>query len=87
MNARNALIVVVLLTIAMALVRFFQQGWVIGTTATIVVVGAGFVGVSMYVNDEDTQTPRLAQVANRLRAIGLIIIGLGTFFGAIMLLL
>lgn len=87
MNARNALIVVVLLTVAMALVRFFQQGWVIGTTATIVVVGAGFVGASMYVNDEESQNPRLAQVANRLRAIGLIIIGLGTFFGTVMLLL
>jgi hypothetical protein len=87
MNARNALIVVVLLTVVMALVRFFQQGWVIGTTATIVVVGAGFVGASMYVVDEETKNPRLTQVAARLRAIGLIIIGLGTFFGALMLLL
>ncbi|PQJ35033.1 hypothetical protein BSZ35_10900 [Salinibacter sp. 10B] len=87
MNARNALIVLVLLTIVMALIRFFQQGWIIGTTATIVVVGAGFVGGSMYVAGEEGANPRLAQLATRLRAIGLIVIGLGTLFGAIMLLL
>lgn len=87
MNARNALIVAVLLTVVMALVRFFQQGWVIGTTASIVVVGAGFVGASLYVADEETQNPRLTKVAARLRAIGLIVVGLGTLFGTIMLLL
>ncbi len=87
MNARNALIVAVLLTVAMALVRFFQQSWVIGTTATIVVVGAGFVAGSWFVADKETQSSNLAQVAARLRAIGLIIIGLGTLFGAVMLLL
>lgn len=87
MNARNALIVAVLLTVVMALVQFFQQGVVIGTAATIVVVGAGFVGASMYVTNEEEQNPRLTQLASRLRAIGLIVIGLGTLFGAIMLLL
>ena len=87
MNARVALAIMVLLTVAVALVRFFEQNWILGTAAAMVVAGTGFVGASMYFSDEEQPDPRLAQVASKLRAIGLIVIGLGTLFGALMLLL
>jgi predicted tellurium resistance membrane protein TerC len=87
MNARVALAIMVLMTVAVALVRFFEQNWILGTTAAMVVVGTGFVGASMYFSQEEQPDPRLAQIASKLRAIGLIVIGLGTLFGALMLLL
>jgi len=87
MNARVALAIMVLMTVAVALVRFFEQNWILGTTAAMVVAGTGFVGASMYFSQEERPDPRLAQIASKLRAIGLIVIGLGTLFGALMLLL
>jgi general stress protein CsbA len=87
MNARVALVIMVLITVAVALVRFFEQNWILGTTAAMVVVGTGFVGASLYFSEEDTGDPRLAQIVSKLRAIGLIVIGLGTLFGTLMLLL
>jgi hypothetical protein len=87
MNARVALAVMVLLTVLVALVRFFEQNWVLGATAAMVVVGTGFVGASMYFSEEEQADPRLLQIVSKLRAIGLIVIGLGTLFGALMLLL
>jgi hypothetical protein len=87
MNARIALAIMVGLTVVVALVRFFEQNWILGATASMVVVGTGFVGASMYFSDDDTNDPRLTQIVSKLRAIGLIVIGLGTLFGALMLLL
>jgi len=87
MNARVALAIMVLLTVVVALVRFFEQNWILGTTAAMVVVGTGFVGASMYFSEEEQPDPRLTQIVSKLRAIGLIVIGLGTLFGALMLLL
>jgi len=87
MNARVALAIMVLMTVAVALVRFFEQNWILGMTAAMVVTGTGFVGASMYFAQEEAPDPRLAQIASKLRAIGLIVIGLGTLFGALMLLL
>jgi len=87
MNARVALVIMVFLTVAVALVRFFEQNWILGTTAAMVVVGTGFVGASMYFSEEGTGDPRLLQIVSKLRAIGLIVIGLGTLFGTLMLLL
>jgi len=87
MNARVALVIMVLLTVIVALVRFFEQNWILGATAAMVVVGTGFVGASMYFSESDEISPRLEQSISKLRAIGLIVIGLGTLFGALMLLL
>jgi hypothetical protein len=53
----------------------------------MVVVGTGFVGASMYLSESEDVGPRLEQSISKLRAIGLIVIGLGTLFGALMLLL
>jgi hypothetical protein len=87
MNARVALVIMVGLTVIVALVRFFEQNWILGTTAAMVVVGTGFVGASMYFSESEQISPRLEQSISKLRAIGLIVIGLGTLFGALMLLL
>lgn len=87
MNARVALAVMVFLTVVVALVRFFEQNWILGATAAMVVMGTGFVGASMYFAEEESPDPRLTQIVSKLRAIGLIVIGLGTLFGALMLLL
>ena len=87
MNARVALVIMVGLTVIVALVRFFEQNWVLGTTAAMVVVGTGFVGASMYLSEAKGVSARLEQSVSKLRAIGLIVIGLGTLFGAMMLLL
>jgi hypothetical protein len=87
MNARVALMIMVGLTVIVALVRFFEQNWVLGTTAAMVVVGTGFVGASMYLSEAEEVSARLEQSVSKLRAIGLIVIGLGTLFGAMMLLL
>ncbi|PSQ78682.1 MAG: hypothetical protein BRD35_00635 [Bacteroidetes bacterium QH_7_62_13] len=87
MNARVALVIMVGLTVIVALVRFFEQNWVLGTTAAMVVVGTGFVGASMYLSEAEEVSARLEQSVSKLRAIGLIVIGLGTLFGAMMLLL
>lgn len=85
MNARIALFVMVVLTVLVALVRFFEQNWVLGVAAATVVAGSSFVGASMYLSDRDDR-PKLVQSASKLRAIGFIVIGLGTLFGALMLL-
>ncbi|MFB6248595.1 MAG: hypothetical protein ABEL97_08505 [Salinibacter sp.] len=86
MNARVALAVMVLLTVVVALMRFFKQNWVLGATAAMVMAGTGFVGASMYFSEQGRADPRLTQIVSKLRAIGLIVIGLGTLFGALMLL-
>lgn len=85
MNARIALFIMVVLTVLVALVRFFEQDWVLGVAAATVVAGTAFVGTSMYLSDRDDR-PQLVQTASKLRAIGFIVIGLGTLFGALMLL-
>lgn len=87
MNARVALAVMVFLTVVLALVRFFEQNWVLGVAATTVIAGTGFVGASMYFSKDDVTDPHLQQSISKLRAIGMIVIGLGTLFGALMLLL
>jgi general stress protein CsbA len=87
MNARVALAVMVFLTVVVALVRFFEQNWILGATAAMVVTGTGFVAASMYFSEQEQSDPRLLQIVSKLRAIGLIVIGLGTLFGALMLLL
>lgn len=85
MNARVALFIMVIMTVLVALVRFFEQNVVLGIAAATVVAGTGFVGASMYLSEREDQ-PRLVQTVSKLRAIGLIVIGLGTLFGALMLL-
>jgi len=85
MNARTALFVLVLLTVIVALVRFFEQNWILGVTAATVVTGTGFVGAGMYFADAYPDNPKREQAASKVRAIGLILIGLGTLFGALML--
>ncbi len=85
MNARIALFIMVVLTVLVALVRFFEQNWVLGVAAATVIAGSGFVGASMYLTDRDDR-PDLVQSSFKLRAIGFIVIGLGTLFGALMLL-
>lgn len=87
MDARVALAVMVLLTVVVALVRFFEQNWILGATAAMVVTGTGFVGASMYFSEQEQADPRLPKIVSKLRAIGFIVIGLGTLFGALMLLL
>lgn len=86
MNARTALFIMVGLTVLLALVRFFEQNWILGATAATVVIGTAFVGISFYLADRDDR-PRTEQAATRLRAIGMIVIGIGTLFGALMLLI
>ncbi len=85
-SARTALFVLVLLTVIVALVRFFEQNWVLGVTAATVVTGTGFVGAATYFTDTYPDNPQLEQAASKVRAIGLILIGLGTLFGALMLI-
>jgi len=87
MNARVALVIMVALTVVVALMRFFQENWILGVTAATVIAGTGFVGASMYFSEADDIDPRLEQSISKLRAIGLIVIGLGTLFGALMLLM
>ena len=87
LNARTAFFVLVGLTVLVALVRFFEQSPILGTTATMVVLGTGFVGGGMYLEDAYEGDPQRQQVATKVRAIGFILIGLGTLFGALMLLL
>jgi hypothetical protein len=69
--------------VLVALVRFFREDWILGVTAATVVAGTGFVGASMYLAERED--PRLSLSVSKLRAIGLIVIGLGTLFGALML--
>lgn len=85
MNARTALVIMVGLTVVVALVRFFEQNWILGATAAMVVVGTAFIAASMYLSDRD-ERPTTLQSASKLRAIGLIVIGIGTLFGALMLI-
>ena len=87
LNARTALFILVGITVLLALVRFFQQNVVLGTTAAMVVVGTAFAGGGMYLEDAYEHDPKRQQVATKVRAIGFILIGLGTHFGALMLLL
>jgi len=86
MNARVAFFVMVALTAGAVLVGLFQQNWILGASAAAVMAGTGFVGASMHLRRRDNPSPRLAQSISKLRAIGLIVIGLGTLFGALMLL-
>jgi len=83
MKARVALAVMVGLTVVVALLRFFRENWILSVTATVVVAGTGFVGASMHLAERDD--PRLTPSVAKLRAIGLIVIGLGSLFGALML--
>jgi hypothetical protein len=87
LNARTAFFVLVGLTAVVALARFFEQNPILGTTATMVVLGTAFAGGGMYLEDEYEGNPQRQQVATKIRAIGFILIGLGTLFGALMLLL
>lgn len=87
MNARVALLIMVGLTVLVALVRFFEEDWILGATAATVVAGTGFVGASMYFSETREGDPRFDQIVTKLRAIGLIVIGIGILFGAFMLLL
>jgi hypothetical protein len=87
LNARTALFVLVGLTVLLFLVRFFRQNWIIGTTAAIVIAGTAFAGGGMYLEDEYEGNPKGEQLATKIRAIGFILLGLGTLFGALMLLL
>ena len=87
LNARTAFFVLVGLTVVVALVRFFEQNPILGTTATMIVLGTAFAGGGMYLEDAYEDDPQRQQVATKVRAIGFILIGLGTLFGALMLLL
>jgi hypothetical protein len=87
LDARTALFILVGLTVLLALVRFFRQSPILGTTATMVVLGTAFAGGGMYLEDAYEGDPQRQQVATKVRAIGFILIGLGTLFGALMLLL
>ena len=87
LNARTAFFVLVGLTVLVALVRFFEQDPILGATATMVVLGTAFTGGGMYLADAYEGDPRREQLATKIRAIGFILIGLGTLFGALMLLL
>jgi hypothetical protein len=87
LNARTAFFVLVGLTVVVALARFFEQNPILGTTATMVVLGTAFAGGGMYLEDAYEGDPQRQQVATKVRAIGFILIGLGTLFGALMLLL
>jgi hypothetical protein len=87
LNARTAFFVLVGLTAVVALARFFEQNPILGTTATMVVLGTAFAGGGMYLEDAYEGDPQRQQVATKVRAIGFILIGLGTLFGALMLLL
>lgn len=86
LNARTAFFVLVGLTVVVALVRFFERNPTLGITATMVVLGTVFAGGGMYLEDEYEGDPQRQQVATKVRAIGFILIGLGTLFGALMLL-
>ncbi len=85
MDARVALFIMIGLTVVLALIRFFEQNWILGTTAAMVIAGTGFVGASIALANRD-ERPKTMKAASKLRAIGLIVIGLGTLFGAMMLL-
>lgn len=87
LNARTAFFVLVGITVLLALVRFFEQNWILGTTALIVIAGTAFTGGGMYLEDAYEHDPKRQQVATKVRAIGFILMGLGTLFGALMLLL
>lgn len=87
MNARIALFILVGLTVLVALIRFFEQNWVLGVAAATVVAGTGFIGASMHLAEKAEGNPHLTQTVAKVRAIGFIVIGLGTLFGALMLLL
>jgi hypothetical protein len=87
LNARTALFVLVGLTVLLALVQFFQRDPVMGATATMVVLGTAFAGGGMYLEEAYEGDTRREQLATKIRAIGFILIGLGTLFGALMLLL
>lgn len=87
LNARTALFVLVGLTVLLALVQFFQQNSVLGTTATMVVLGTAFVGGGIYLEETYEHDAQRQQLATKIRAIGFILIGLGILFGALMLLL
>lgn len=87
LNARTALFVLVGITVILFLVRFFEQNWIMGTTAAIVIAGTAFAGGGMYIEDAYEDHPQRQQLATKIRAIGFILLGLGTLFGALMLLL
>lgn len=86
-DSRLAFFVLVVITVFIALINFFEENWVLGATASMVVAGTGFVLAGMYFDEREDATPQLEQVASRLHGIGLLVIGIGTLFGALMLLL
>lgn len=86
-DSRLAFFVLVAITVLIALTNFFEENWVLGATAAMVVAGTGFVGAGMYFEEKEDSTPQLELIASRLHGIGLLVIGLGTLFGALMLLM
>lgn len=86
-DARLAFFVLVAITVLVALMNFFEENWILGATATMVIAGTGFVGAGMYFEEQEDAPPQLELIASRLHGIGLLVIGLGTLFGALMLLL
>lgn len=87
LDSRLAFFVLVVITVLIALVNFFEENWILGATAAMVIAGTAFVGAGMYFEEREETTPRLEQIASRLHGIGLLVIGLGTLFGALMLLM
>lgn len=86
-DSRLAFFVLVVITVFIALINFFEENWVLGATASMVVAGTGFVMAGMYFDEKEDAPPQLEQIASRLHGIGLLVIGIGTLFGALMLLL
>lgn len=86
MNPSIPLYLVIGLSIVVGAFMAFQQNWILGTTLLMVLAGGGFVVASQRLEAREGQSQQDALAAQRLRAIGLIVIGLGTLFGALQLL-
>jgi len=85
MSPRVALSIMIGLTVVVVLYRLFQVNWVVGVTGGVVMFGTGFIWAGQHLADRD-DTPQTQQSAAKIRAIGLIVIGIGALFGALMYL-
>jgi archaellum biogenesis protein FlaJ (TadC family) len=83
MSARLAVAIAVGITLVLAVMRLFQESWILGVTSLMVLPGTAFVLGSSYVTQQ-REGIQAEQQATRLRAIGYLLIGVGALFGILM---
>lgn len=86
MSPRVSIGIMIAATVAVVTVFLFRIDWIYGVSGLIVMAGTGFFGASMYLSNRDNR-PQTTQAATKLRAIGLVMVGLGALFAALMVMI